>query len=94
MDSHALNVSRGQQLHFAADGNAINGIIVDSKRAFGTTASVTVEVESAVAEGAQLTMPNLNCGGCGSAHPVSRNGHTTIEISIPYGHIDLSTIGT
>ncbi len=94
MDSHHLQVSRGQHLSFAANGNPASGIIVDSANSFGFTATVTVEItDSNIPGGAQLTIPDLDCGGCGLAHPVSHDGHTTIEISIPYGAIDLATIG-
>jgi len=89
-----INVSRGQRLNFAANGNPVSGIIVGSEKDSVMWAAVTVETESSIPENAQLTIPELpETGGCGLAHPVKRNGRVRVELSIGYSYIDISTIG-
>ena len=94
IQSIRINVSRGQRLNFAANGKAVSGVIVASKKTFGPSASVTVETESPIPNNAQLTIPDLpETGGCGLAHPVDHNGRMLVELSIGYAYIDFSTIG-
>jgi hypothetical protein len=89
-----IDVSKGQQLKFAANGNPVSGVIVASKKEFGPWASIIVETESPIPENAQLTIPDLpETGGCGLAHPKRQNGRTSVELSIGYSYIDSSTIG-
>lgn len=89
-----INVSKGQRLKFAANGNPVSGVIVASRKEFGPWASIVVETESPIPENAQLTIPDLpDTGGCGLAHPNKRNGRTLVELSIGYSYIDFSTIG-
>ena len=89
-----IDVSRGQQLDFAANGSPVSGFIVGSQSIAGPWASVTVETDASIPENAQLTIPDIDCGGCGAAHPISsKNGRVRVEISIPYGVTQMQTIG-
>lgn len=89
-----INVSKGQRLNFAANGNPVSGIIVATEKTFGPWATVTVETESPIPDNAQLTIPDLpETGGCGLAHPMNQNGRVRVGLSIGYSYIDLSTIG-
>jgi hypothetical protein len=89
----ALDVSRGKTLTFAADGVSINGVIVSSRKAEALFAGVVVETDSPINPGAQLTIPDSDCGGCGVATPQRRGDKTTVELSVRYGCVDASTIG-
>ena len=88
-----IDVSRGQQVNFAANGNPVTGIITGSGGEDALYASITVEIETLIPNGAQLTIPGLDCGGCGTAHPVNRNGRVTVALSVPYRFIHTPTIG-
>jgi hypothetical protein len=89
-----LNVSKGQPLNFAANGDPVSGVIVASKKEFGPWASIIVETESPIPENAQLTIPDLpQTGGCGLARPIKQNGRTLVELSIGYSYINVATIG-
>jgi hypothetical protein len=88
-----INLSRGQRLKFAANGNPVSGTIVESKKTPGFWATVTVETETPIKKGAQLSIPDLpETGGCGLADPVNRNGRIWVELNIGYSWIDLSTM--
>jgi len=87
-----LNVSRGQPLHFAANGVEMDGFILRSTKAtFG--AGVVVETESAVPLNAQLIVPGTDCGGCGLATPHRVGKRTQVMLEIGYGSVDQSTVG-
>jgi hypothetical protein len=88
-----INVSKGEYLEFAANGSAHRGIIVGCEKTIGVWPSVTVETAESVPPGAQLTLPGIDCGGCGLANPVDRAGRTRVVLSIPYSVIDPSTVG-
>src|SRR6266550_9123513 len=88
-----LNVSSGTRLNFAANGNPVSGIIVDSKQTPGLWASVAVETSDTIPPDAHLTIPDLPAaGGCGSANPVQRGTRTVVVLSIGYSHTDTATI--
>jgi hypothetical protein len=89
-----LDVSKGQRLRFAVNGQEVSGVIVRSTKQFGFWASVVVETESEIPENAQLSIPDLpETGGCGLAHQIKEHGRTLVELSVGYSYIDLSTIG-
>ncbi len=89
-----LDVSRGTPITFTANGVPIDGIIVGSEQTVGPWASISVETDASVPDGAQLLMPDLpETGGCGMAQPRQQLGRTTLVLSIGYNYIDLATIG-
>lgn len=89
-----LNVSRGQSINFAANGDPVSGIIVGSEQTPGPWASVAVETEMPIPENSQLSIPDLpETGGCGLAQPSRRNGRVSVVLSIGYDYIDFKTIG-
>jgi hypothetical protein len=89
-----LDVSLGQILRFTANGMPASGVVVGSEQTTGAWASVIVETETQIPEGAQLAIPDLpETGGCGLAYPVQRDGRTRVMLSIGYNYIDVSTIG-
>jgi hypothetical protein len=89
-----INVSRGQRITFAADGQSISGIILGSEQTPGAWASVAVETESAVPTNSHLSLPDLpETGGCGAAHPQTLNGKIVVILSIGYSYVDISTVG-
>jgi hypothetical protein len=89
-----LNVSRGQSLKFAFNGEPATGIIVGAETTPGPWASIALETDAAVPEGAQLSMPDLpETGGCGLAHPVIRDSRSLVILSIGYSYVDVRTIG-
>ena len=94
INSARLNVSKGQRLIFAANGGAVSGIIINSKGTPGPWASVTVETETPIPLGAQLSIPSLpETGGCGLAQPTSMGGRVRVALNIGYSYLDISTVG-
>ena len=87
-----LNLSRGQRLDFAADDKPVSGVVVGSENTRGPWASVAVETDGTVPDGAHLTVHGIP-EACGRAKPEPRNGRVMVILSIPYSCIDLSTIG-
>jgi hypothetical protein len=89
-----LNVSRGQTINFTANGTPVTGTVVGSEQTTGFWASVIVETDTRIPEGAQLLMPDLpETGGCGAAHPERHGDRFRVVLSIGYSYIDFSTIG-
>jgi len=89
-----LNVSSGTRLNFAANGNPVSGIIVNSEETPGFWASVTVETSDTIPPNARLTIPDLPAtGGCGDANPVQRGTRTLVTLSIGHSYVDPATIG-
>jgi hypothetical protein len=89
-----LNVSRGQSINFAANGDLVSGIIVRAEQTPGPWASVVVETETPIPENSQLSIPDLpETGGCGLAQPKMINGRIQVILSVGYDYIDFGTIG-
>jgi hypothetical protein len=89
-----LDVSAGQQLEFAANGQLFSGGILGSRRIPGAWVGVIVETAGMIPENAQLTLPQApEIGGCGLAHPQPTQRGITIMLSLPYSYIDLETSG-
>ncbi|MGH8092266.1 MAG: hypothetical protein ACREIF_02170 [Chthoniobacterales bacterium] len=88
-----LDVSKGRVINFTAEGVLFSGTIVKVEETAGPWASVVVQTNTAIPDGAQLLIPELpETGGCGLAHPVRQNEHALVALSVGYSYIDLSTI--
>jgi len=88
-----LDVSHGQQLDFAADGEVVTGVVVVSEQTGEESASILVETELSIRTGALLTVPSLNCGECGIADPVRQRGRMYITLKVPSEHVSRRTVG-
>jgi hypothetical protein len=90
-----LDLSKGQLLRFAYDGTLTSGVVVDSQRSPGLSASVTVVTDASIPENAQLTLLGVpGAGDCGQAHPILEGGHVFVKLAIGYAHVEISTLGT
>jgi hypothetical protein len=88
-----LDVSRGKLLRFAFNGEVTTGTIVGSEATAGPWASVVVETDTAIPEGAQLSIPDLpETGGCGLAHPTNDDSRCRVVLSIGYSYLDVQTL--
>lgn len=87
-----LDVSRGQPLSFEANGQPFSGVVVRAEGTAGPWATIFVETESPIPDGAQLSMREI-AGGCGTAKSTKVGSRFRCLISIPYSHINASTLG-
>jgi len=90
-----LNVSRGKRLDFAANGKPVSGIITGSHNQHPPKfASVGVETEDKIRNGARLTIPDCpEAGDCGAAIPTSNQERVGVILRIPLSCVDVATIG-
>jgi hypothetical protein len=88
-----IDASRGQQLDFAADGELVTGVIIVSEQTDGVCASMVVETEISIPNGALLSIPKLKCGSCGVADPVSQGGRIYVTLRVPNAYVNRRTVG-
>jgi hypothetical protein len=95
MSDSKLNVARGEVVQFTANGETIDGIVVDSSDADAMFANIVVETDLAIPQNAQLKIPAVpEAGGCGLARPKDAgNGKTRITLCVGYSHVEVSTLG-
>jgi hypothetical protein len=87
-----LKVSRGQQFNFAVNGRPVSGIITGSHNYDPEFASVGVETEDQIPNGAHVTIPDCPEAVC-FAHPIANRDRIGVILKIPLSCIDVSTIG-
>jgi hypothetical protein len=89
-----LNVSRGQKLNFAANGKPVCGVVTSSHNKHPLFASVGVETENDIPNGAELTIPDYpEAGECGRAIPITLRNRVCIILLVANSVIECSTIG-
>ena len=86
-----LSVSQGLRITFTANKITHTGIITESEFR-DMWVDVTVMTDDPIVANAQLSIPDVACGGCGLATPMRKDGIIHVTLSIMPSCVNLSTL--
>lgn len=90
-----LDVSKGRTLPFRCGGRTFEGEILHTQSSEDDplTTTVVVGCHENVPRGETLSIPGLDCGGCGSSWPLNKRGAIQVTLNVPNDFVEIGTIG-
>lgn len=90
-----LDASKGRSLPFRCAGITFEGKILHSESSGDDplTTTVVVSCHETVPRGETLSIPGLDCGGCGSSSPLNERGAVQVTLKVPNEFVETGTIG-